>query len=131
LFECDDAWIAALNATFAPWRSKVSIIKKRVGDTNDSENITIDEFLQGKNTGNIFLKMDVEGYERNVLEGARQTLSGNGISINCAICTYHKSGDAEEISAMLSENSFESQFTEGFLFFEKELRKAVVRSKKR
>jgi hypothetical protein len=130
LFECDDAWIAALSATFSAWRSKVSIIKRCVSDVDDGEKITLDTFLRGKNVSNIFLKMDVEGYEQSVLRGAWQTLSNSSAGIRFSVCTYHKSNDAKEISAMLSESGFECQFTEGFLFFEKELRKAVVRGKK-
>jgi hypothetical protein len=127
LFECENAWIQALNATFAAWQDKITIVKKYINDVDNSESITLDTFLQAKKKGKIFLKMDIEGYEQAALKGAQQTLS-NSADIRCAICTYHKSNDAQEINNILSANGFECQFTEGYLFFEKELRKAVIRA---
>ena len=30
LFECDEAWVEALNATFTPWKDKITIVRKYV-----------------------------------------------------------------------------------------------------
>ena len=46
LFECDEAWIEALEATFAPWNDKIMIVRKYVSDVDDDNNITLDTFFQ-------------------------------------------------------------------------------------
>ena len=63
LFECDEAWIEALEATFAPWNDKIMIVRKYVSDVDDDNNITLDTFFQdeGRPIDNLFLKMDIEG----------------------------------------------------------------------
>jgi hypothetical protein len=128
LFECDEIWIKALNATFAPWKNKVTIIPKYVSDRNDELNITIDSFLEGKDKNNLFLKMDIEGYEQAALRGAVNTLK-EATDIDFSICTYHKKDDAVEIEKILKAYNFELEQTEGFLYFEKEFRKAIIRRK--
>ncbi|KAA6345327.1 hypothetical protein EZS27_007101 [termite gut metagenome] len=128
LFECDNDWMNALNATFAPWKDKVTIISKYVSDRDDESNITIDSFLEGKDKTNLFLKMDIEGYEQAALQGAKNTLK-NVRDLDYSICTYHRKNDAEEINKIFLDNHFESEFTEGFLYFEKGLRKGLIRKK--
>jgi hypothetical protein len=127
LFECDNDWMNALNATFAPWKDKVTIIPKYVSDRDDESNITIDTFLEGKDKTNLFLKMEIEGYEQAALQGAKNTLK-EARDLDYAICTYHKENDAEEINRILLDNHFESEFTEGFFYLES-LRKAIIRRK--
>ncbi|GHT55453.1 hypothetical protein AGMMS49982_21400 [Bacteroidia bacterium] len=126
LFECDEMWIKALNATFAPWKEKVTIVPKYVSDKDDENNITIDHFLEGKSKNNLFLKMDIEGYEQAALKGAANLLQ-TAKDVDYSITTYHRTNDAVEIDKMLSDYGFESEFTEGFLYFEKELRRAIIR----
>ncbi|GHT43883.1 hypothetical protein AGMMS49965_18600 [Bacteroidia bacterium] len=128
LFECDKDWTAALKATFAPWKDKITIVEKYVSDINDESNITIDRFLEGKDKSNLFLKMDIEGYEQAALRGAANTLK-EVRDLDYSICTYHHPDDAEEISKTLSDNHFESEFTDGFLWFGGGLRKAIIRRK--
>ncbi|GHT38204.1 hypothetical protein AGMMS49965_00830 [Bacteroidia bacterium] len=132
LFECDKDWTAALNATFAPWKDKITIVEKYVSDINDESNITIDRFLEGKDKSNLFLKMDIEGYEQAALRGAANTLK-EVRDLDYSICTYHYPNDAEEIHKTLSDNHFESEFTDGFFYWgrgkEPGLRKAIIRRK--
>jgi hypothetical protein len=128
IFECEEYWMEALTATFAPWKDKVTIVQKYVGDTNDEHTITIDRFLEDKDKTNLFLKMDIEGYEQAALRGASNTLK-DAKDIDFSICTYHKKNDAVEIAEMLRSYGFEYEYTDGYLFFEKELRKAIIRKK--
>ena len=128
LFECDDLWIHALNATFAPWKEKVTIVKKYVSDINDEKNITIDQFLEGKNKTNLFMKMDVEGYEMAVLKGAKEIIQGTP-NIDFSICTYHNKDDAAQFALFFKNYSVETEYTEGFVFYDKDFRKAIIRKK--
>lgn len=126
LFECEDRWIEALNATFAPWKDKVTIVRKYVNDINDENNITLDVYFADKPTDNLFLKMDIEGYERNALKGARNLLE-NATNISGAVCIYHLHDDKEIIQKILGKVDFKMEIQPGFLFFQKELRSAILR----
>jgi hypothetical protein len=128
LFECDTNWTKALNATFAAWKNKVTIVPKYVGNKNDEVNITIDRFLEGKDRSNLFLKMDNEGYEQIALDGAANTLK-EAKDLDFSICTYHKKEDAVEIKRRLESCRFETEQTDGFLFYENDFRKAIIRRK--
>lgn len=46
LFECDEKWLEALTATFAPWKDKVTIVRKYVSDVDDENNVSLDTFLK-------------------------------------------------------------------------------------
>ena len=127
IFECDENWIEALTATFDPWKNKVTITRKYVGDRNDENMITIDCFLEGKAKTNLFLKMDIEGYETAALRGASNTLK-EAPDIDFAICTYHRKEDANEIAAMFRSYHFEYEQTNGYLYYGG-LRKAILRGK--
>ncbi|MDR2087195.1 MAG: FkbM family methyltransferase [Dysgonamonadaceae bacterium] len=128
LFECEEYWIKALNATFAPWKDKVTLVPKYVSDKNDEDNITIDRFLEGKDTTNLFLKMDIEGYEQAALRGAEKTFK-EAKDIDFSICTYHREEDAIEIGNYLKANHLETEHTEGFMYMGNSFRKAIIRRK--
>ncbi|MDR3062186.1 MAG: FkbM family methyltransferase [Dysgonamonadaceae bacterium] len=128
IFECDENWIEALNATFAPWKEKVTIVRKYVGEVDDDNNITLDHFLEGKDKTHLFLKMDIEGYEQAALKGAHNTLQ-EVHDLDFSICTYHRKNDAVEIADILRSYHFEYEQTEGYVYFEKEFRKGIIRRK--
>jgi hypothetical protein len=128
IFECDENWVEALTTTFNPWRDKVTIIRKYVSDIDDENNITIDHFLEGKEKTSLFLKMDIEGYEQAALKGASDTL-GKAHDMDFSICTYHKQNDAVEIASIFQSYGFEYELTDSYLYFEKNLRKAIIRRK--
>jgi hypothetical protein len=130
LFEVEPFWIDALHATFEPWKEKVTIIKKYVGDQVSEDFITIDEFLKDKPKHHLFIKMDIEGAELKALEGAKNTLE-QGQHITTAICTYHKPNDPETFEKLLQKHGFDTRFSEGYLFWGKRLSKAVIRGVKK
>jgi hypothetical protein len=115
LFETDEEWIEALNATFSPWKEKVHIIKKRVSDKNDRDNTTMDDFFKGKDRVN-FLKVDVDGAERELLRGSERILSEQG-SLKIALCVYHKQDDEVMFSQLLEGKGFEVSHTDGYMIF--------------
>ena len=126
LFECDDLWSKALNLTFAPWKDKITIVSKYVSDKEDENNITIDLFLKDKEKKNLFLKMDIEGYEQAALNGATNTLKEEK-DIDYSICVYHKKNDAVEINDFLLSFGLKSEYTDGYLYMCRELRKGIIR----
>ncbi len=129
LFECEDQWIEALEATFARWKDKVHIVRRYVGDTVDETCTTIDSFITPTTNDPLFLKMDIEGAEISALQGAKTLLSINH-DIMMSVCTYHRKNDAKEIDSLLKKMGYSTCFTKGYLCFEnKQLRKCVLRAK--
>lgn len=127
LFECQEKWIAPLQATFKPWKDKVEIVKKYVGGIDEGEFTTIDSVLKNKNQDNIHIKMDIEGYELPALNGTKNLLT-KGHFISLSVCTYHKENDAEEISSFFEQLGYSYEFTYGFLYIHPYLRKTVCRA---
>jgi len=128
LFECDENWVEALNATFAPYKNKVTIIKKYISHINDDCNLTMDHFFQGKMINNLFIKMDIEGAELSALQGATKILTDSK-DLLLAICTYHGKDDFKKISHLLSEKGLYCDSTEGRIFLHNEFRIGVIRAK--
>lgn len=126
LFECEESWIEALNATFAPWKDKITIVRKYVSDVNDTYNLTLDYFFNDKPKDNLFIKMDIEGCERKALRGCEFLLkSANRIS--GSVCIYHLKDDKEVIQRILSQNNLLISVVPGYLYFENEFRHAIMR----
>lgn len=128
LFECEDKWIEALQATFEPWKEKVMIVKKYISDRNDEMNDTLDHFLEGKYKESLFLKMDIEGAECDALKGSSQLFS-DATNLSFAICTYHKKDDPENIAAFLERYGCSYFFRDGYFFVKHKLRKCLIRGK--
>lgn len=127
LIEPDNEWVQTLEATFAPWKDKVEIIEKFVSDVNDEKNIRLDTLLSEKKDIT-FLKVDIEGYEGKMLEGAEGFLSGTR-PMKISLCTYHKPGDEADFTKILSEHGFSVTPSRGYMipFNDKKLGKPWIR----
>ena len=106
-----------LEKTFEPFSHKVQILHTAVGKESgevflDERSLssgvsttgqkisikTIDELI-GENEKITYLKADIEGFEYDMLLGARKTIQRNKPKI--AITTYHKSNDYQEIIKLI------------------------------
>jgi Methyltransferase FkbM domain len=128
IFECMEHWQKPLQATFAPWQDKVSVVKKYVGNKTSGEFVTLDDFLVDSNRDHLFIKMDIEGAERMALEGAQKILQ-TGKNIQVAVCTYHRSGDPEFMEKFLTGYGFKTEFSDGLMYWNKRLSKGMIRGK--
>jgi hypothetical protein len=139
LFEPDKNWVKALEATFSPWKEKVTIINKFVSNISDKRKgiVCLDDFFKENKTLN-FIKADVEGSEIKLLQGSRVILEGNS-DLKIAICTYHNQDDAEQIESILNTHKFNCDYSPGYMLYyygrsnvvkEPYLRKAILRATK-
>lgn len=115
LFERDPQWVEALQATFAPWKEKVTIVRKYVSDCDDNENVTIDSFLSDKPYRPSFIKIDVEGAEQRVLNGMEKTIKLPDLRM--ALCTYHQQADYKNFTRFLAEKGFRCNASKGVMLF--------------
>ena len=114
LFETDKEWIEALNATFEPWKEKVHIINKFVGEKINSNQTTLDEFFKDEPV--TFLKIDVDGAEAKLLKGCERILSQQS-PLKIALCTYHKQNDEKEFTSLLTKKGFKVSHSDGYMLF--------------
>jgi hypothetical protein len=135
LIEPDPAWTRALEATFEPWKHKVTIVPKMAGERDDETCSTLDRMLAGVPRVD-FIKADVEGAEGDVIRGASQTIRRNP-GIKVAVCAYHRQHDADTLSTLMEGMGFHVGFSDGYLIFHygrdnvvcpPYLRKALIRA---
>jgi hypothetical protein len=116
IFECDDGWNEALRYTFAGYADKVEIIPKMVADYTDESHISIDDFIRDKKLENekLFIKIDAEGSERDILKGAKKTIAGNA-DVMMSLCLYHKADNEREFSEIFK--NCKTELSEGYMLY--------------
>lgn len=135
LFECNEAWKKALEATFSPWHEKIQIVSKFAGNVKGKDTVELDDWfstmlLDAKRE--LVLKLDVEGSEKEVLQGAEKLLQK---AVKTAyVCTYHRQEDFEILVDMLKKYDYNIKATEGYMFYgtqnDESFRKGVIRAYK-
>ena len=135
LFEPDREWIEPLQATFEPWKDKVKIIHKFIGDVTLAKQIALDDVISPSDLG-LFVKVDVEGAELRMLKGAGKLLAEQK-SIKLSVCTYHKAEDEKELTELLLSYHFDVAPSKGYMLpiFDKRIkapyfRRGLIRAKK-
>lgn len=134
LIECDPEWIETLKLTFAPWKNKVTFVSKFLSGTNSENSVTIDSLITPKENEKYFIKLDIEGYEKEALKGM-DNLIATAANIKMDICTYHYKDDLPEIERIMKEKGFQYEVSNGYLLYFQEgdepaFRKALLRAKK-
>ncbi|GHU99163.1 hypothetical protein FACS1894159_02770 [Bacteroidia bacterium] len=79
-----------------------SFLPREGRDTIAVETTTIDDFVRERGLSRVdFIKADIEGYERNMLAGARDTL--RRFAPRLALCTYHLPDDPQRLRELILE----------------------------
>lgn len=112
LIEADDEWMDALKRTFQPYHDKVVFCQKFLTRYDSASTITLDSLVGEKID---FLKMDIEGAEIDALLGGRRVLQRS--NARCAVCSYHKQNDEENIRFLLESYGYSTQTSNGYMFF--------------
>ena len=76
--------------------------KNFVESSDVVETITLDDFVKKNNLERVdFIKADIEGFERNMLSGAQETLKN--FAPKLALCTYHLPDDPEVMTKLIMQ----------------------------
>ena len=114
-------------------KEKVVIVNKYVSNINNNKNVTLDTFFNGKRID--YIKADIEGMEKKLLEGCKDILKNN-MNVKFILCTYHRKNDELEIKKILENNEFKTEYSKGYMiwdiFSEKPyIRRGIIRGAKK
>jgi len=112
LIEADPIWANVLKKTFLPYKDKTVICEKYLDKQDGKNTICLDSLIKEPID---FLKMDIEGYEVNALLGGKNILRNSRAS--CAICSYHKYSDEDNIRFILEALGYYTKTSDGYMFF--------------
>ena len=136
IVESDKEWIDALKLTFKPWKEKVEIIHKYASDISSDSTIALDDIYLRNNEVIDFIKMDIEGYEGQVLNGAANLLEKSK-KLKLVVCTYHKQEDAKLFEKLFLNLNYNIEFSKGYMLSiyptkssEPYLRRGLIRATK-
>ena len=123
LFEGDTQWHRALAATFAPWKDKVHVVKRFLGDRTQAGMISLRGYIEGLaaqgaidlERDSILIKMDIEGWETTVLQDLLPLLD-RCRHLKLAVCVYHRADDEAQIRAMLPDD-YHAEVRPGHMLF--------------
>lgn len=134
IVEADEIWQKPLELTFRKWKDKVVFVNQYLSGKESEAEVTVDAL--GKKDDINFIKMDIEGFEIPALSGAKEVLQkGN---VRCALCTYHRKSDEENIKNILESYGFETECSRGYMYIhddinvvlDAELRRGIIYGKK-
>lgn len=116
LFESDEKWIKPLKATFSNYLNKVTLVSKYIGDKDSEQATTLQTFFKNIDGETFFIKMDIEGAEKEALSSSQNFLkSHNNFKIAC--CTYHRANHSDDISQLLQQLGYNTHFSDGFMLY--------------
>lgn len=135
LVECDSRWWRPLEATFAPYKHKVEIVKRALSSTKSNETIGLSDLLTLCGTKNVFVKMDIEGAEIDVLRGAQEHLKLAKKKNILAVCAYHRTTDYSNIMSFFETIGYNTENQSGYMYTNMNdghgiysLRKGIIRA---
>jgi hypothetical protein len=116
IIEPSEIWQEPLKATFEVYSEKVTIIQKFISNTVSNTHIRLKDLLEKYLSENIFLKLDIEGFEYPVLKDSQELLLlSNNLKIAC--CTYHRYDDSHKIELLFKQLDYNYHFSEGYMIF--------------
>ena len=122
LFEGDSSWKRPLKATFTDYTDKVTLKNRFIGK-KEGNVLSLREYMEylvskGKlnlNNDRIFIKMDIEGHEIEVLEDI-MPLIRQAKHMELAVCLYHNQGDEETVRKLIPKDC-SVRVRDGYMLF--------------
>ena len=115
LFEPAERWQKPLNATFAPWKDKVVIVRKLLSNETNETCVSLDNYFAGSHEVPTMIKMDIEGYEGCALHSAERLLRAEKGIRKVAVCTYHRQDDELNLGTFLRDCGFKTETSKGYM----------------
>ncbi len=127
LIESDKNWVSALEATFDPYKNKVSVLHKLVGDSKNPNEFTLDSIISRKirEDDKIFVKMDIEGFELKALDGASMVFQ-KFRNVSLAIATYHHKDHMRLIKEYFQSLNYRVSESEGYIYWNRQLNEVLL-----
>ncbi len=115
LLERSKEWISALQDTFKEYMDKIHIIPYYAGAFDSDITITLDTLLSKYHNKDIFVKIDVEGMELEVLRGCINTFKKNNCKFSCA--SYHTNTMEKKLCDFFERSGFCTETGNGYMLF--------------
>jgi len=137
-------WWKPIEATFAPYKDKVELVKgvlsakkkKKEKETEERKRkISLASLLEKCGQQRVFVMMDIEGHELDVLSEAQEYLKAAKNPITLAVCAYHRTTDYEDLMRLFEDIGYHTETQPGYIYTDmndghgvRSLRKCMVRA---
>ena len=124
-------WWKPIEATFAPYTDKVELVKgalsgkkkRKVKEETTEEKkkdkkkkIRLVDLLEKCGQQRVFVAMDLEGKELEVLRDAQEYLQAAKNPITLAVCAYHRTTDYEELKRFFESIGYHTETQPGYMY---------------
>lgn len=128
-------WKKPLEATFAPYKDKVELVeaflavkrkkkgnegdekkKKKEKDDSKKKRVSLVEMLKKCEGRRVFVVMDLEGKELEVLRDAQEYLKEARNTITLAVCAYHRTTDYADLMRFFESIGYHTETQPGYVY---------------
>jgi len=140
-------WWKPIEATFAPYQDKVELVKgslsgkKKAKEKEDNKKkkkekkIGLVDLLEKCGQQRVFVMMDIEGKELEVLKDAQDYLKAAKTPITLAVCAYHRTTDYDDLMRFFESIGYHTETQPGYIYTDMNdgqgvhsLRRGVIRA---
>lgn len=139
-------WWKPIEATFAPYKDKVELVKGRLSskkrkkkkekkEEKNEKRFGLVDLLQKCGEQRVFVTMDIEGEELDVLRDAKEYLQTAKNPITLAVCAYHRTTDYQDLMRFFEEIGYHTETQPGYVYTDMNdghgihsLRKGMIRA---
>jgi hypothetical protein len=119
LVERTSRWRKPLKATFAPY-DKVELVKGFLSGKKKGKKkkglIGLADLLEKCGHQRVFVMMDLEGKELEVLRDAKEYLRTARNPITLAVCAYHRTTDYDDLMEFFEEIGYQTETQPGYIY---------------
>ena len=117
-------WYKPIEATFGPYKDKVELVKGRLSDKKQekkkekkkTKNIQLADLLEQCGQQRVFVVMDIEGKELDVLNDAQEYLREAKNPITLAVCAYHRPTDYDDLMHFFETIGYHTETQHGYIY---------------